>query len=1351
MPLTTALLAVALAATARAAPAAPWEGPPFQADPSAIASAASALAPPRDDAMDVLLDETSFSFDREGRCTTTHRLVYRAPTRQAAEAWARVSGTWAPWSEERPEIRARVVTSAGVVRLLDPGTLTEAGVDEGDDGVYTDRRVLRAPLPAAEAGAVVEEVVTIRETAPALAAGMVRRWYVGVRNPTRRVRLRLEAPDALPLAWRARGGATAAPRERSEGGRRTVDWDWTDVAPSKQPEPYRPPDATLPQIMFTTAPTWRAVAAQYGELVERQLAGDDLADVARSVVAPGEPPDRAAQKLLDWISGRVRYTGLELGEAAIVPARARETLARQFGDCKDLSLLLAGLLRAAGHPATLALLRTRNDEVVPELPGFGLFDHAIVVIPGPRPLFVDPTSPETPVGELPPPDQGRLALVVSPRTSALVKIPEAGPAENRILTSREIVLPEQGWAHAVETRELSGAPAAGVRAWRRYAAADRVKAEERDAKAAKERLNAEVFVASSYEGIDDARARVRVRLEADRSHWGLTGDDDAEAVGSAKLLADRLPAPLRPAGGGDAKEPPAREEPLWISEPYASELRYRIVPPPGFRAVSLPEAVSRKVGPVRLESAFAEGEDGTVAVTHRLEVGARRIAPADVAAIRAALVDVLRPDDPKIRFRRTSAVLLQAGKGREALDEIRRLVALHPREARHHNHLAVALIGLGMGEAARREARRAIELEPKNAWSHRVLSLVLSHDEIGRHLSPRCDLAGAVAAQRRAAELDPRAGTRARLAFLLEHDARCERFGEGAKLDEAIAVFRSIHEELKSPDHDEDYLEALVAGGRFQEALSLARTMEGGARRDAALVAAAAALEGPAAAAREAERLSPEARTQALQGALRALVRARRYPAVAGLLRAASAGASASAQLQSQAASFERIRRHEEVPLDPKDPAAMPRRFFRAALGGDGERAVQELVARDVSPALADGGAALDTAIARTFRKLNLGGFGRAAVVDISDSLMDVRVDGDPAVALRLTAVMPNAPTTVLYAVRRGDTFKLVATSPEHAGLAALARSRAEAGDLVNARRLLGWARDEGPSARREDHPGAVLSALWTHGADAGADELCVAAAALEAPAFPDRAVPLLTERRRAGPTGPARRALSWGLATAYVGAKRWAEALELADELLAADPRSEAAFELKVRALRELGRAPALRSSLEARLRAEPDSAATLRFLAGVAMRAGDADEVERRLRRVIELGKAEPVDYNNLAWAGLLRPALPPDAIAQAQKAAQLTGEKHASALHTLATLHAVRGEPAEAMQVLLKAIDQNTGDPERHDWLVIGRIAEHYGLAEDAAAAYARAIDGVGPDADASSSSAIARRWAARLHRG
>jgi len=69
----------------------------------------------------------------------------------------------------------------------------------------------------------------------------------------------------------------------------------------------------------------------------------------------------------------------------------------------------------------------------------------------------------------------------------------------------------------------------------------------------------------------------------------------------------------------------------------------------------------------------------------------------------------------------------------------------------------------------------------------------------------------------------------------------------------------------------------------------------------------------------------------------------------------------------------------------------------------------------------------------------------------------------------------------------------------------------------------------------------------------------------------------------------------------------------------------------------------------------------------------------------------------------------------------------------MHTLATVHAARGEAAEALQVLRKAVEQGSpgNRPEPHDWLVMGLIAERYGLPEEAARAYRRVTPPEQPD--------------------
>ena len=124
--------------------------------------------------------------------------------------------------------------------------------------------------------------------------------------------------------------------------------------------------------------------------------------------------------ILDYLDREVRYTGIEFGEAAIMPHDPADTLNKKYGDCKDKATLLVTILRAAGIPAYVALLNAGSRMDVPaDLPGMGLFDHAIVYVPGKPALWIDATDRYARLGQLPAGDQGRLALIARPETTWL--------------------------------------------------------------------------------------------------------------------------------------------------------------------------------------------------------------------------------------------------------------------------------------------------------------------------------------------------------------------------------------------------------------------------------------------------------------------------------------------------------------------------------------------------------------------------------------------------------------------------------------------------------------------------------------------------------------------------------------------------------------------------------------------------------------------------------------------------------------------------------------------------------------------------------------------------------------------
>src|SRR5262249_10529073 len=146
-------------------------------------------------------------------------------------------------------------------------------------------------------------------------------------------------------------------------------------------------------------------------IVDRQIGSSDVKSMLVGLDLTGKPLDVAA-RLATRLHRQIRYTGVELAEAALVPAAPAEVLLRKYGDCKDKSTLLVAMLRAAGLKANLALLAADGGtDVARDLPGLDGFNHAIVYVDSTPPLWIDATAADYRIGTLPPDDQGRLALI----------------------------------------------------------------------------------------------------------------------------------------------------------------------------------------------------------------------------------------------------------------------------------------------------------------------------------------------------------------------------------------------------------------------------------------------------------------------------------------------------------------------------------------------------------------------------------------------------------------------------------------------------------------------------------------------------------------------------------------------------------------------------------------------------------------------------------------------------------------------------------------------------------------------------------------------------------------------------
>ncbi|MCP4661406.1 MAG: hypothetical protein GY856_38880, partial [bacterium] len=540
--------------------------------------------------------------------------------------------------------------------------------------------------------------------------------------------------------------------------------------------------------------SWAQVAQRYGRIVDSQIAAAELAGIVKKASREASTRDEKIVRLLAWLQAEVRYTGLEFGEAAIVPRSPAETIKRRYGDCKDKATLLVALLRTAGVPAYVALLNTGpGKDVEPELPGLGAFGHAIVYAPGTPEVWIDPTDRFARAGELPIVDQGRLALIAGPETTELVVTPEATSGMNRAVEIREIYLAaEMGGGRVVETTQAWGSIGRGYRRFCHHSdPADLKEGFESYMNAA---YGAEELTSWEHSDPENLSDPFQIRLEATDAAYAFTNFTEAIVGISPAPLLQNLPA-LFLESGEDAEENPAasdssdisgkpRQFDLVLVEPYVAEQRYRIVPPPGYRPTTLPEAEVSHLGPASLTTEVAVEDDGSVALTLRFDTEKRRLSPDEVEALRERIEEFQEGEPLTVEFEQVGERHLAAGRIGEALGEFKRLAARDPDRALPRTRIARALLAAGLGEAARREARAAVELEPDRDLAYQNLGVVLVHDLIGRHLETGFDFEAAVAAYRKAKELDPdNAVTRQNLAILLEHDREGFRYGPQANLD----------------------------------------------------------------------------------------------------------------------------------------------------------------------------------------------------------------------------------------------------------------------------------------------------------------------------------------------------------------------------------------------------------------------------------------------------------------------------------------------------------------------------------------------------------------------------------------
>jgi tetratricopeptide (TPR) repeat protein len=1266
----------------------------------------------------VLEVSSEYRFDEQGNWSETFRQRYEILTRQGVELWGGTETGWSPWYMARPEIVAEVRDPDGVLRLLDPSTLSEATVNANLPEVYSDHRLLRAPLPAIRVGSVVTETISRRTTRPFFAGGSSFQLAFEVGVPRESVELVIDTPEGMPLNLEV-FDAKAEKTESVQNGRRRLVFRGGPYRAIQRLEDYSPPDlARWPSIAFSTGKSWEQIAAAYADVMTDKLRGAALTDLARRSVRQDDPPLVKANKLLTQVRRRVRYAAVQFGHTAIIPSRPEDTLARGYGDCKDQSLLLVGLLRAVGVPATIALLRTGpGQDVHPRLPALDAFDHAIVVTLGDEPIWVDPTAVFARAGELPEADQGRLALVIDDDTVSLTPTPLGSARDNGYLEVREVRLQEYGPAMVTETSTASGILEQRLRSGLSGSREDLTKS---FTDYAKNTYNAKKLSDLSYTNVEDLAVPFKLVLEASDAEVGHTDLASASVYASRGGLFGWLPDVLL----GDAP----RSTDLMLPLRYRAEIRYRFIPPRHFVVHRLPSPPEVNLGPLRLARTYEKQADNHVVASFVLEADQHRLSPDDIAAFRRGMEALNREQDELVEFEHIGQQAVEARQTVKGIGIYRRLAEEDPTSSMALLRYAGTLIDLGFGRDAREKARAALALAPNSAVAHRTLGIILAHDELGRMLVRGYDRDGAIAAHLRAAELDPTdIYSKVYAALLAEYDTAGRRYTNREELLRAVARYDAIPEdELAGFEDGSHRFNAGFAELYAERIPELRRRLAKWNPREAPSMLAIAAAAYDASiitAIAEADRLNlrGEARSEAFAAVAGSLCWLGRYGECADLYEAAAADSGNAASYSNRASLARRM-----VPVDPQTmltntPEELVRKLF--AVVGMAERYDEA----GIGPMLSSRAAfnafrGLWTPSPRLGEQLYL---RRQTWADTMAGILKLSPEGSDATGYRVAATLAAPGSQPIadhfYVVREQGRYALRAmdnTSDLGCEALHLVRQRNEKA----ARQWLSWAKDRTTAAAGDDplrSPPFLL--LWAD----GKGDVELSAAALCAAGHPDAtAIELLGKARSR--TDIDRVALDHALALAALRANIPEEALHAVERIERVHPKSKTARSLRMDALVQLKRWDAYETVARAGLAEEtqpgPERTELFLSLGNAQERAGRIKEALATYQASIDEGQATSSIYNNAAWDALFVEPHPPGMLAHALQAAQLSSFKKYSPLHTLASVYIELGKVEEARQTLAKMLELNPDEePPVATWYVVGALAEAYGLVDTARSAY------------------------------
>ena len=190
----------------------------------------------------------------------------------------------------------------------------------------------------------------------------------------------------------------------------------------------------------------------YSQLNGRGDISEEMKQNTTTLCADTRDDKEKVRRIYRAVTSRIRYAGVEEGLGGYIPRYAAETWNSRKGDCKDIALLIAALLRSQNIQADIALVRTADSgEVLKDFPSLNSFNHALCRVQCGETIYLDGTVNNHDIYDLPNSDRDIDALVLTQKNCKFERIDGKRYAVNSEESFTTVMISKEGDADCQRT------------------------------------------------------------------------------------------------------------------------------------------------------------------------------------------------------------------------------------------------------------------------------------------------------------------------------------------------------------------------------------------------------------------------------------------------------------------------------------------------------------------------------------------------------------------------------------------------------------------------------------------------------------------------------------------------------------------------------------------------------------------------------------------------------------------------------------------------------------------------------------------------------------------------------------